>query len=64
MFPAKVVGIFTDILTIPDVRSSDANTYSCVISNKEGNLYSRSAQLTVTGMWLLKVHTYPPLICI
>ena len=51
MLPTKAIGIFTNTLIIPDIRSSDANTYSCMISNEEGNLISRPAQLRVIGMW-------------
>ena len=48
-FPSKVTGINTNTLVIPDVRSSDDNTYSCTISNDEGSITSHSAQLTVNG---------------
>ena len=49
-FPSKVTGINTDTLVIPDVRSSDDNTYTCTISNDGGSITSNSAKLTVTGM--------------
>jgi len=48
-FPNTVTGINTSTLVIPDVRSSDDNTYTCVASN-EGGTVSSSANLTVTGM--------------
>jgi len=48
-FPSKVTGMNTNTLVIPDVRSSDDNTYSCTISNDEGSVASHSAQLTVNG---------------
>ena len=35
-FPSKVVGINSSTLVIPDVRSSDVNTYTCVASNQGG----------------------------
>ena len=49
-FPSKVTGINTNTLVIPDVRSSDDNTYTCTISNDGGSVTSNPAQLTVTGM--------------
>ena len=52
-FPAKVTGIYTNTLVIPDVRSSDDNTYLCSISNDGGSVSSDPVQLTVTGMNVL-----------
>ena len=49
-FPSKVTGINSNTLVIPDVRSSDDNTYTCVASNEEGNVSSNATKLTVTGM--------------
>jgi len=49
-FPSKVTGINTNTLMIPDVRSSDDNTYTCTISNDGGSVTSNPAKLTVTGM--------------
>ena len=49
-FPNKVAGINSNALVIPNVRSSDDNTYICVISNRGGSVSSNAAQLTVTGM--------------
>ena len=49
-FPSKVTGTNTNTLVIPDVRSSDDNTYTCTISNDGGNVTSDPAKLTVTGM--------------
>ena len=48
-FPNKVTGINSDTLVIPDVRSSDDNTYTCEVSNEGGSRH-RNARLTVTGM--------------
>jgi len=48
-FPSKVIGIDTNTLVIPDVRSSDNDTYTCVASN-EGGRVSSNVQLTVTGI--------------
>ena len=55
-FPDKVTGINTNTLVIPDVRSSDDNTYRCVVSNEGGSrgAGSQSAvRLTVTGMTMM-----------
>ena len=52
-FPSKVTGINTNSLVIPDVRSSDDNTYTCVASNEGGNVSSNTARLTVTGMTMM-----------
>ena len=49
-FPSKVIGINTNTLEIPYVRSSDDNTYTCTISNDGGSVTSNPAKLTVTGM--------------
>jgi len=49
-FPSKATGINTNTLVIPDVRSSDASTYTCTISNDGGSVTSDPVQLTVTGM--------------
>ncbi|XP_065905663.1 uncharacterized protein [Dysidea avara] len=49
-FPSKVTGINTNTLVIPDVRSSDDNTYTCVASNEGGSVSSNGAKLTVTGL--------------
>ncbi|XP_065894736.1 uncharacterized protein [Dysidea avara] len=49
-FPSKVTGINTNTLVIPDVRSSDDNTYTCTISNDGGSVTSNTAKLTVTGL--------------
>ena len=46
----RVTGSNTSNLTITDVRSSDDNTYTCVVSNRGGNVSSNTARLTVTGM--------------
>ena len=49
-FPSKVTGISSNTLVIPDVRSSDDNTYTCMASNQRGSVSSRAAKLTVTGI--------------
>ena len=54
-FPSKVTGIHNNTLIIPDVRSSDDNTYTCVTSNEGGSISSNAAKLTVTGM-TMKMH--------
>ena len=48
-----MTGINTNSLVIPDVRSSDDNTYTCVASNDGGNVSSNTARLTVTGMTMM-----------
>ena len=50
-FPYKVTGINSNTLVIPDVRSSDDNTYTCVASNQGGSISSRAAKLTVPGTY-------------
>ena len=49
-FPSKVTGINSNTLVIPDVRSSDDNTYTCVASNQRGSVSSNTARLLVIGM--------------
>ena len=49
-FPSKVTGISSNTLMIPDVRSSDDNTYTCVASDEGANTSSNAAKLTITGM--------------
>ena len=45
-----MIGINTNTLVIPDVRSSDDNTYTCVASNEGGSATSNATRLTVAGM--------------
>jgi len=52
-FSSKVTGINTNTLVIPDVRSSDDNTYTCVANNEGGSVSSDGAKLTVTGMTMM-----------
>ena len=54
-FPNKVTGINSNTLVIPNVKSSDDNTYTCVASNEGGNVSSNAAQLTVTGKTMMIV---------
>ena len=54
-FPNKTTGINSNTLVIPNVRSSDNNTYTCVASNEGGNVSSNAAQLTVTGKTMMIV---------
>ena len=53
LFPNKVTGINSNTLVIPDVRSSDDNTYSCVASNEGGNVSSNATRLTILGMAMI-----------
>ena len=48
-----MTGVKTNTLVIPDVRSSDSNTYTCVASNEGGSVTSNSTTLTVTGMTMM-----------
>ena len=50
-FPSKVTGINTNTLVIPDVTSSDDNTYTCAIGNDGGSVTSNPVKLTVTGTY-------------
>ena len=47
-FPSKVTGINSSILTVPDLRSTDSNSYTCVVDNVGGSVY-RVKDLIVTG---------------
>ena len=60
-FPSKVTGINTDTLVIPDVRSSDGNTYYCTISNDGGSVTSDPVKLTVTGRLTDHCNVFMPL---
>ena len=42
-------------MVIPDVRSSDDNTYTCVASNYGGNATSNATKLTATGMTMYSI---------
>ena len=48
---------------IPDVRSSDDNTYTCVASNDGGNASSNATKLTVIGMAVIVKHKYQLVHC-
>ena len=50
-FPNKVNGVYSNTLMIPDVRSSDDNTYVCVASNEGGSVASNRAHLIVKGIF-------------
>ena len=52
--PNKVTDINSSDLVIPNVRSSDDNTYTCVASNSAGS-GNNTAQLTVTGKTMMIV---------
>ena len=49
-FPSKVIDTNTSTLVIPDVISSDENTYTCVATTVSGCVSSNTTQLVVTGM--------------
>ena len=48
--PSKVIGTDSSTLMIPNVTSSDENTYTCVVTTKRGCVSSNATQLTVIGM--------------
>ena len=52
-FSGYLTGINNNTLVIPDVKSSDSNTYICVASIREGSVHSKAAYLTVIGMHYL-----------
>ena len=54
-FPNKVTGINSNNLVIPNVRSSDDNTYRCRASNSVGMRRPAAARLAVTGMTMMIV---------
>ena len=47
-FPSKVTGVNSNTLIVPDLRSSDNNSYTCVAVNIGGSVY-RTEELIVTG---------------
>ena len=47
--PSKAIGVNTDTLIVPDLRSTDSNVYTCEASNLIGSVNS-SIPLTVTGI--------------
>ena len=53
LFPSKVTGINSTTLVIPDIKSSDDNTYTCVASDGESRTSSNAAKLIVTGMTVM-----------
>ena len=50
-FPSKITGIYSSTLVIPDVRSSDENTYTCMATTYKGCVSSNDTQLMVTGTY-------------
>ena len=51
-FPSKVIDTDSSILMIPNVTSSDENTYTCVVTTQRGCVSSNTIQLTVIGMFI------------
>ena len=49
-FPNKISSVSSNTLVIPDIKSSDDNSYTCVASNEGGSVSSNPTRLTVTGM--------------
>ena len=50
LFPSKVIGINNNTLVIPNITSSDENTYTCMVTTEQGCVSSNTTQLIVTGM--------------
>ena len=50
LFPSKITGINDSTLVIPDVRLSDENIYTCVVTTRAGCVSTTSTQLIVTGI--------------
>ena len=61
-FPHKVPGINEKTLVIPEIRSTDQNTYTCEVSNADGSIESNPADLSVTGE-LTTVNPYVNTVC-
>ena len=57
-FPSKVIDTNSSILVIPDVTSSDENSYTCVATTLNGCVSSNTTRLVVTGMifWYNECH--------
>ena len=49
-FPSKVIDTDSSTLVIPNVTSSDENTYTCVVTTQRGCISLNTTQLTVIGM--------------
>ena len=49
-FPSKVIGIYNNTLVIPNVTSSDENTYTCMVTTQKGCVSSSTTQLITSGM--------------
>ena len=52
-FPSKVIGINNNTLVVPNVKSSDENTYTCAVTTQIGCVSVNTTQLIVTGMNIL-----------
>ena len=49
-FPSKVIDTNSSTLVIPNVTSSDENSYTCVATTVSGCVSSSTTRLVVTGM--------------
>ena len=58
LFPAKIIGTNNNTLIIPNVTSSDENTYTCMATTQIGCVSSSSTQLIVTGMIIIYVYLW------
>ena len=52
-FPSKVIGIYSNTLVIPNVTSSDENTYTCRVTTQRGCVSSNTTELITSGMILI-----------
>ena len=57
-FPSKVIDTNSSTLVIPNVTSSDENSYTCVATTVSGCVSSSTTRLVVTGMnwWYIEWH--------
>ena len=49
-FPSKALGIYNNTLVIPNMTSSDENTYTCKVTTQDGCVSSSTTQLITNGM--------------
>ena len=50
-FPNKAVGTYSNTLVIPNVTSSDENTYTCMVTTQKGCVSSNTTQLIASGIY-------------
>ena len=57
-FPSKVASTNNNMLVVPNVTSSDENSYTCAVTTQIGCVSLNTAQLIVTGMSTYIMHVY------